>query len=175
MLALGKYPILTLAEARKKRDEAKAQLEAGKHLTREKKAHKLRKAYEGANTFEKIARRWLEMKEEGLNKNYSKQCLSRMEQHVFPLIGDLPLTEITIPDVVKVVEKIGKRGTIETAKRMKQLIGQVFRYASQRGLCVHNPAADLRDILPSTVEKHFACIHPSELPQLIPSAKRVKW
>ena len=77
-----------------------------------------------------------------------------MEQHVFPKIGALPITEITIPDVARVVEKIGNRGTIETAKKMKHLIGQVFRYASQRGLCQHNPAADLRDILPSAEEKH---------------------
>lgn len=167
MLALGQYPALTLAEARKKRDSARDLLDAGKHPSREKKAQKLRKAHEGANTFEKTARLWLGVKEEGLNEKYSKQCLVRMEQHVFPQIGDLPLTEITIPDVVEVVEKIGKRGTIETAKRMKQLIGQVFRYAAQRGLCQHNPAADLRDLLPSPEEKHHACIHPSELPELM--------
>ncbi|MEI6729746.1 MAG: site-specific integrase [Pseudomonadota bacterium] len=90
-----------------------------------------------------------------------------MEQHVFPLIGALPITEITIPDVVEVIEAIGKHGTIETAKRMKQLISQVFRYSSQRGMCQHNPAADLRDILPTTEEKHYACVHPSELPELL--------
>lgn len=167
MLALGKYPALTLAEARKKRDEARELAETGKHLTREKKIQKLRKVHEGENTFEKIARRWLELKEGGLNEKYAKQCLARMEQHVFPVIGALPLTEITIPDVVEVVEAISKRGTIETAKRMKQLIGQVFRYSAQRGLCVHNPAADLRDILPTPEEKHHACIHPSELPALL--------
>lgn len=167
MLALGKYPALTLAEARKKRDEARSLLDSGKHPTREKKLQKLRKAHEGANTFEKIARRWLDMKEEGLNEKYSKQCLARMEQHVFPAIGALPITEITIPDVVEVVEAIGKGGTVETAKRMKQLIGQVFRYAAQRGLCQHNPAADLRDLLPTPEEKHHACIHPSELPGLL--------
>lgn len=167
MLALGKYPAVTLAEARKKRDEQRNLLNAGKHPTREKKIQKLRKEHEGANTFEKIARRWLEMKEEGLNEKYATQCLARMEQHVFPTIGALPLVEITIPDVVEVVEAIGKRGTVETAKRMKQLIGQVFRYAAQRGMCQHNPAADLRDILPTPEEKHHACIHPSELPVLL--------
>jgi integrase len=167
MLALGKYPAVTLAEARKKRDEQRELLDAGKHPTREKKAKKLRRAFEGENTFEKIARRWLEMKEGGLNAKYAKQCLTRMEQHVFPAIGDLPIADITIPDVVGVVEAIGNRGTLETAKRMKQLMGQIFRYAAQRGLCQHNPAADLRDILPSQEEKHHACIHPSELPALI--------
>ncbi len=172
MLALGKYPATTLAEARKKRDEARGLLNAGKHPTREKKLQKLRKTHEGANTFEKIARRWLGMKGEGLNEKYATQCLVRMELHVFPTIGALPLADITIPDVVEVVEAIGKRGTIETAKRMKQLIAQVFRYAAQRGLCVHNPAADLRDILPSTEEKHHPCIHPSELPDLLNAIER---
>lgn len=167
MLALGKYPAMSLAEARKERDRQRDIVNQGKHPTREKKIQKLRKAHEGANTFEKIARRWLEMKEDGLNEKYATQCLARMEQHVFPTIGGLPLVDITIPDVVEVVEAIGKRGTIETAKRMKQLIGQVFRYAAQRGLCQHNPAADLRDILPTAEEKHHACIHPSELPDLL--------
>ncbi|NBX02837.1 MAG: DUF4102 domain-containing protein [Alphaproteobacteria bacterium] len=167
MLALGKYPALSLAEARKKRDDARALVDAGKHPTREKKAKKLRRAFEGENTFEKIARRWLELKGEGLSEKYKKQSLTRMEQHVFPLIGSLPIVDITIPDVVEVVEEIGKRGTIEIAKRMKQLIGQVFRYSAQRGLCQHNPAADLRDILPAQEETHHACVHPSELPALL--------
>src|SRR6185369_18033982 len=167
MISLGKYPSVSLAEARRKRDEMKTQASEGKHLTREKKIQKLRKANEGANTFEKIARRFLEVKKDGLNAKYAKQCLASMEQHIFPKIGDFPVTDITIPDVVEVVEEISKRGTVETAKRMKQLIGQVFRYAAQRGMCQHNPAADLRDILPSAEEKHHACIHPSELPELL--------
>lgn len=149
MLALGKYPALTLAEARKKRDEAREMLDAGKHPTREKKIQKLRKAHDGANSFEKVARRWMEIKGEGQSERYRTQSLARMEKHVFPMIGALPLVDITIPDVVEVVETIGKRGTLEIAKRMKQAISQTFRYAAQRGLCTHNPAADLRDILPT--------------------------
>lgn len=167
MLALGKYPAVSLAMARSKRDEARSLLEAGKHPTREKKAQKLRAMHAADNTFEKVARSWLELKQAGMNEKYRTQCLKRMEQHVFPVIGDLPISEITIPDVVRVVEKIGSRGTIETAKRMKQLISQTFRYAAQRGLCQHNPAADLRDILPSTPDVHHACIPPAELPILL--------
>lgn len=166
-LSLGKYPTVTLAEARRKRDEARALLNAGKNPSREKKAEKLRKAYEDGNTFERIARECLAHRQSNMNEKYRDQCLTRMEQHVFPMIGALPITEITIPDVVRVVEKMGKRGTVETAKRMKQIISQTFRYAAQRGLCQHNPAADLRDILPAKVEKHHACIPPNELPDLL--------
>lgn len=166
MLALGKYPALTLAEARKRRDAARELTEAGKHPGREKKIEKLRKSYERDNTFEKIARKWLELKSESQSERYNTQTLSRMEKHVFPRIGALPITEITIPDVVDVVETIGKRGTIEMAKRMKLAMNQAFSYATQRGLCSHNPAAGLRDILPGSQEQHHACVPISEVPNL---------
>ncbi len=184
MLALGKYPAVSLAQARKLRDEAKELANTGKHLTREKKAKKLRQAYESDNTFETIARHWHATNGEGLNEKYKEQRLIRLEQLVFPTIGYLPITDITIPDVVALVEKIsrrgedkkkGKQGTIVTAKRMKQHISQVFRYAAQKGLCTHNPAADLRDILPRRKgQKHHACIHPSELPELLQAISRKK-
>lgn len=167
MLSIGKYPLIGLAEARRKRDAAVLMLAAGTNPSKEKKAAKLRNIANGENTFESIARKWMELKQSGLNEKYRKQCLVRMEQHVFPAIGAMPITEITIPDVVRVVEKIASRGTIETAKRMKQLISQTFRYASQRGMCLHNPAADLRNVLPSTKEKHYNCIPVSEAPELL--------
>ena len=101
MLALGKWPAVSLSEARRLRDEARELANTGKHPTREKKARKLRSAYEGENTFEKIARRWMELKKKGLQEKYHEQCLIRLEQYVFPMIGALPITEITIPDVVR--------------------------------------------------------------------------
>lgn len=174
MLALGKHPSVSLTEARRKRDEARDMLSIGKHPAREKKAQKLRTIHAGENTFEKIARRYIEHKQSDLNEKYRKQCLTRLERYVFPAIGALPITEITIPDVVRVVDKIGQSGTIETAKRMKQIISQTFRYASQRGLCQQNPAADLRDVLPSAKEKHHPCIPPSELPQLLKDMESYK-
>lgn len=167
MLALGKWPEVTLEQARKLRDEAKTLLATGKHPTREKKAQRLRRAVAGENTFERIACNWLAVKGKGMNERYLKLIMARMEKHVFPHIGDLPIAEITIPDIARVVEKIGARGTIETAHRMKQVISQTFRYAAQRGLCQHNPAADMRDLLPSVEEKHHSCIPPAELPELL--------
>lgn len=167
MTALGKYPAVSLAQARKLRDDARAVLETGKHPTNHKRAQKLRQSIDGQNTFEKIALTWMDVKQKGLNQKYAAQNLERLKQHVFPLIGALPITDITIPDVVRVIERIGNKGTIETAKRMKQLIGQIFRYAAQRGLCDHNPAADLRDILPTPDKKHHASIGLDELPELL--------
>lgn len=171
---LVSFRLVGLKEARKRKEEVRQLLEQGKHPVRERKAQKLRNIAKDANTFEKIARRWLELKRPNMNVKYHRQCIARMEQHVFPLIGSLPVEDITIPDVVRVVEKIAERGTIETAKRMKQLIGQTFRYATQRGMCVHNPASDLRDILPTREEKHHPCVEPHEVPQLLNDIEQYK-
>lgn len=165
--SFGKYPAISLAQARKLRDEARAVLETGKNPNDEKKARKLRNSIEGGNTFERITRLWMEIKQKGLNEKYVKQNLERLEQHIFPAIGALPITEITIPDVVSVIEKIAARGTIETAKRMNGLISQVFRFASARGLCIYNPAGDLRGLLPTQEKKHHASIPLDELPDLL--------
>jgi integrase len=169
MMALGKYPAVGLAEARKRRDEARQYLEGGRNPIREKQAQKLRQAQEGENTFEKMARAWLALKGTNLNQKYHKQSLERMEQHVFPMIGALPITEITTLAVVRVIEKIASRGTIETARRMGQLIGQTFRYACRRDLCKYNPASDLRDILKLPEKKHHARVPLEELPELLQS------
>lgn len=166
MLTIGKYPAVSLSKARKERDAARELVDIGKHPNREKKIIKMRNMYNGDNSFENIAKKWMEGRT-FLNAKYAKQCNDRMRQYVFPMIGMIPISEITIPDVVHVVETIAKTGTIETAKRMKQCISQVFRYASFRGMCTHNPASDLRGLLPTTPEKHHACVPMSELPGLL--------
>jgi integrase len=164
---IGKYPTVSLAEARQKRDDARKLVEIGQNPTRVKKNAKLRHIVESENTFEKVCRRWLEQKSKGMNKKYAEASLSRMERLVFPMIGDLPITEITIPDIVRVLEKVADQGIIDTAKRIKQIMSQTFRYAAQRGLCTHNPASDMRDILPTPEEKHHACIPVAEFPELL--------
>lgn len=166
-MTLGYYPEMRVARARRERDKARELVREGKHPNREKKIQKMRNIYNGDNSFENIAKRWMEGREGILNTKYSKQCNDRMKQYVFPMIGMLPMEQITIPDVVHVVEAIAKNGTVETAKRMKQCISQVFRFANFRGICAHNPAADLRGLLPTPPEKHHACIPIRELPELL--------
>ena len=167
MIGLGKWPEVTLEQARIKRDQSRAELNGGKDPVRQRQAEKLRRMTEGENTFESICRKWMALKAKKLTKKYAEQSLRRAEQHVFPMVGALPITDITIPDVVRVIEKVSGRGTIETARWVKQIMSQTFRYASQRGMCQFNPAADMRDLLPATEKKHHACIKPAELPALL--------
>ena len=133
-LTIGHFPAVSLQEAREKAHLAKMRLKEGYNPAREKKLEVMRRRAAGDSSFEAVARRMLEQKGESLNAKYHKQTITRMEQHVFPYLGQMPIDEISIPDVVMVVEAMGKHGTIETAKRMQQVMSQTFRYAAQRGL-----------------------------------------
>lgn len=167
MMTLGSYPKVSLRDARKLRGEQQELLDIGKHPARERKAEKLRQEFEEGHTFQKVALKWLTTREGKLNPKYHIQCQNRLENHVFPHIGNIPIQQITVPDVVLIMEKVSRDGHVETAKRMKQMISQVFRYAVQRGLCESNPAKDIREILPAKKEKHHACITPEEFPDLL--------
>lgn len=89
-LTIGKYPSISIAKARLARDEAREQVHAGYHPSRVKQAQKLRRMAENETTFESVARKWHDVRGNGLNKKYHTQILSRMEQYVFPLIGAFP-------------------------------------------------------------------------------------
>ncbi len=78
--------------------------DGGKNPMREKQIEKLRITKEGENTFERVTRHWFELKQKGLDEKYCKQNLARMEQYVFPKIGALPISDITIPDVVTLLK-----------------------------------------------------------------------
>ena len=164
---MGKYPAVSLSHARKLAREGKELASTGVHLTHDKKSRKRRQQQEFYDTFEKYARQWHTKKYSQCNKKQADNILLRLEKHVFPELGYLHPTNISKPDIVFVLQKIADRGTIEPAKRVGQSLGQIFRYLEALGVCMHNPAANLKDILPSTEEKHFACLPPSEFPALL--------
>jgi integrase len=89
--------------------------------------------------------------------------LRRLELYAFPKLGYRAIDSITTLDLVSCLEAVERKGVLETAHRVKQLLQQVFRYAVRRGVLTHNPAGDLRDILAFPQKTNFACIHPSEL------------
>jgi len=117
------------------------------------------------NTLEAVARRWFEIKKG--NDEHRERSLRRLELYAFPKLGYRPIQDITTLDLVSCLESVEKKGILETAHRVKQLVQQVFRYAVRRGLITHNPAGDLRDILAFPEKSNFACIHPSELSSLL--------
>jgi len=148
-LALGVYPIVTLADARTRRAEARALLGKGLDPSAAKKATKRAAKLASENTFEAIAREWIANERHRLAPRYWALLLARLEADIFSQIGSRPIADIYAPELLEVLRKVEQRGVIETARRLRQTCGQVFRYAIATGRAKHDPTAALRGALRS--------------------------
>jgi len=158
-LALGVYPAVSLADARRRRDKAREQLAKDIDPSTAKREDKQAKADLAANTFELVARTWLK-KTAAKRKDVTQDRITTLLEHdVFPFIGSLPIHTIGPRDVLdKAVRKIETRGSIDTAHRAKQICGQIFRYAVAVGLAERDITADLRGALAEIPKAHFSAI-----------------
>lgn len=171
MLSLGTYPDVSLKTARVRRDETRQSIAAGIDPSDARKAEKAASAARaeaktladagkpGAGTFEHVARDWLATVHEAkVSEGHAERTRIRFEQDAFPWLGRRPITEIEAPELLACLRRVTARGAIETAHRLKDACGQVFRYAVATGECTRNPAADLRDALPPVPTRHLAAI-----------------
>jgi hypothetical protein len=128
-LSLGVYPTVTLASARALRDEARIALSKDVDPANLKRAKKRAVKLAAENTFESIGREWLLVQRKRLAPRYCALLLARLEDDVFPHIGSRPIAEIDAGELLHVLRNVEKRGVLETARRLRQTCGQVFRYA----------------------------------------------
>lgn len=167
-LALGVFPEVSLAQARQRCDEARAALWEGTDPVAERRARKLAALLSAENSFESIANEWLETKSTEWVEDHTKKVKAWLEQHVFPWIGRSPIADIEAPEVLVMLRRLVKRGTINTAGRIRETISAVFRYAIATGRAKRDPAADLRDALPRADKRNFASItDPKEVGALL--------
>jgi integrase len=177
-LSLGVYPDVGLKEARKRRDEARKLLATGVDPSAERKARKAARAAEMAretSTFELVAREWFEKYSPIWASGHAATVIRRLERDVFPWLGGRPVGEIAAVELLEVLRRVEARGALETAHRIKQICGQVFRYAIATGRASRDPSGDLRGALPPVKETHHAAItKPAEVAALLGAMKRYR-
>lgn len=142
-LSLGSYPALTLGDARRKRDEAKAILANGRDPAVARKITAKARAFADGNTFEIIARRWHTLRKPNWSAVHAADVIESLENDIFPAIGDLPIRLVVAPKLLEVLNKVEDRGAIETAHRLRQRVSSIFVYGIAAGLCEADPAASL--------------------------------
>jgi len=170
-LSLGTYPDTTLALARSKADEARKLVSAGtdpSDVRQQAKAEQLRQREETEradagspplHSFEAVARQWLStIHENKVSAGHAERTRIRLEQDVFPWIGRMAIADVKAPDLLACLRRVEARGAIETAHRITQACGQVFRFGIAEGKCARDHAADLRDALTPVNVKHRAAI-----------------
>lgn len=170
-LSLGLYPAVSLAMARQRRDEAERLLATGADPSAARKAAKAEARaaqLPDPNTFERVARRWFDAHGRRITQGYREDVLRRLEQNVFPYLGELPISQVKADVIRDTVKRIEERGAVETARRQLQKIGQIMRYAVVEGMIEYDPTTNLRGLIQSLPVEHFKSVStPSELAQVL--------
>lgn len=167
LMSFGTYPLITLAEAREKRCEARKQVANGIDPVAEKKAQKLAQKLSVENSFEAISREWHTNKADRWTLAYREEIMRTFEQDVFPYVGQRPIAEIKPLELLEVLRRIEKRGALEKTRKVRQRCGEVFRYAIITGRAEYNPAPDLASALAVPKQKHHPFLSVEELPYFV--------
>lgn len=154
-LALGAYPDVSLARAREKHGDARKQLAEGIDPSMARKEAKHAKSAASANNFEAVAREWHAGKSKKWAKVTADKAMTHLAAHVFPEIGYMNVAEVKASQLLAMLRKIESQGIAYTASRIREMCGQVFRYAIATGRAEDNPAAHLLGAMqkPSTTHR----------------------
>jgi integrase len=167
-LGLGRYPDVSLKEARKRRDEARQMLANGIDPGEEKKAAKAAVVLAAANSFGAVGAEYLEKIEkegrEAVTIKKSRWLLSRFGE----AFSDKPLNGITPSDLLAPLKVVEDEGHYETARRMKSLASRIFRYGVATGRATSDPSTLLKGALVAPkVRSHSAILAPTKVGQLL--------
>jgi integrase len=156
-LYFGVYPIVSLQEAREKRDAAKRLLAKGIDPSAQRRLERQAARMPG-NTLRDVAEELVSKLEREGRADATLAKKRWLLQFAYPSIGHRPITEITAPELLSILRRIEERGYYETAQRLRSTFGIVFRYAIATGRAERDPAADLRGALTSPKVTHRSAI-----------------
>ncbi len=154
LLALGSYPAVGLADARRKRDDAKKVLAAGTDPSQHQKKEKLRQAGSNANTFDEISKEFLSRVEREGKAAVTVAKKKWLLALATPDLGTRPITDISAAEVLVPLRRIEASGNYETARRLRSTIGQVFRFAIATARAENDPTGGLKGALIAPTVTH---------------------
>ncbi|HGF7374508.1 TPA: integrase domain-containing protein [Vibrio cholerae] len=166
-LSLGRYPDLSLANARKNAIAARELLAQGIDPQEERKRQELvhKEIYE--HTFAKVSEDWFNLKKHEVTPDYAVDIWRSLELHVFPQIANTPVKDIDAPLVIDLLRPIEAKGSLETVKRLVQRLNEVMNYSANCGLIQANPLTGIRAAFKKPKKENMAALAPTELPELM--------
>ena len=155
LLSFGSWPEVKLADAREMRDDARKTLREGIDPGLMKRRSRMGS---GNDTFIIVGREWTANRQKVISERHQGYVTRRLENHVYPYIGGMPVDIITPVDVLQVAKRIENQGHHELAQRVLGSISQIFRYAVATGRVKSDPCRDLLGALIPVSQKSFAAI-----------------
>jgi integrase len=170
VLALGVYPAVTLAQARKAREDARQTLSGGNDPLRVKRKIKVDQATARANTFEVVARQWWEGWRGTKTPRHADYVLRRLEADVFKKLGREPIGDLKASDFAAMARDVADRGALDIAQRLLQTSGQILRFAVARDYIERSPLTGLKPSdaeLPARRKQNYARLDAKEMSKLL--------
>ncbi|NNB71629.1 integrase domain-containing protein [Pseudomonas fluorescens] len=166
-MALGSYPEVSLAQARKKIVEARELLAQGIDPKAQRNELLEAKRAETEHTFENVATAWFELKKDSVTPAYAEDIWRSLTLHVFPTMRSTPLSEVNAPMVIKLLRPIETKGSLETVKRVSQRLNEIMTYGVNSGMIFANPLSGIRAVFKKPKKENMAALAPDELPELM--------
>ena len=166
-LSLGKYPNLSLANARKVSQEARELLAQGIDPQDDKKRKLQEHKAVHQHTFINVAREWFEIKKDEVTPDYAVDIWRSLELHIFPAISGIPVRSITAPQIIELLKPIEAKGSLETVKRLAQRLNEIMNFATNCGLIQANPLTGIKAAFKKPKKENMAALKPTELPELM--------
>lgn len=172
MISLGIYPVITLNEAREKRDNARKLVANGIDPSEARKEERNKVSGQSENTFKKITLEWFNGRKDRWSEGYRDDMMEAFENDVFPYIGDRAIAEIKPLELLEVLSIMEKRGVTEKLKKVRQRCGEVWKYAIITGRAEYNPAPDLASAFIPHQRENYPYLLADELPEFLSSVDK---
>ena len=167
-MSLGTYPDVSLAKARQRREAARRLIADGVNPVERRRAQKALLVESTRNSFKEIALEWHRLFSPKWTKMHGVRILRALESDIFPWVGDRPIRSITAQELLAVLRRMEARGVSNSARRVLQCCGRVFRFAVASGRADRDPSRDLIGALAPAQHRHFASItEPAALGELL--------
>ena len=164
VFALGTYPQIPLLEARSERDKARALVKQGIHPSHNRQALVTLQVAENGNTFEAIAREWIEQRRAKWSPYYLRQVEKTLEADAYPYIGALPMRSIRAAHLLEIIKRAEKRGAETVAILLRQWMSAIFRYAVATLRADTDPAAALKGAIHRPKVQHSKPLTRKDIP-----------
>lgn len=158
LLTFGGYPEISLEQARRMRDEARAQRASGLDPGIVRQEEKAERRTRASNTFEAVSREWMEVHATKVKAQTLHIYRVLLEKSVFPLIGKRPIAEMKAPDFLALLRRLEEQKQLYSVKRISIVCGMIMRYAVASGKAEADPTPSLRGSLKAHKTKHLAAM-----------------
>ena len=170
-ISLGSLPPVSLAQARKGREQFRALLSDDIDPREHRTAEKNKKADAYSNTLENVATKWLKLKEEKVSDSYYKKISNRLNKYILPKLGKIPIHKVDAVMAIDVFTPLADEGKLETVKKLCQWANEIMVFAVNSGVIYSNPLSGIGKAFNAPKTTNLPTLKPAELPELMNGLK----